>query len=107
MILFALSLGDGLGGAAERGCRKGPVMTWLGWTMLTVSLTAAATGCSSECESPVQIRCCVGGCKGVTTTPAVCTPTGLTCPAGSVPFGECPEDVLVCGSDRLGPDGGP
>jgi hypothetical protein len=67
-----------------------------------LALGAPATGCSSQCESPVQVLCCVGGCNGDTTTPAICTPQGLACPEGSAPLGQCGPDVHQCG----GRDGG-
>ena len=70
------------------------------WIMAVCILGALAASCGNDCTTPVPLSCCVGGCDGDTLTPAVCGPSGLACPTGSVPPGDCPSTPPFC-SGRL------
>jgi hypothetical protein len=82
-------------------------MTGRGWTIPMLALAAAPAGCSNECEAPVPVLCCAGGCNGDPMVPAMCTPRGLACPAGSVASGQCPHEVPYCAGAGPTRDGGP
>jgi 16S rRNA G966 N2-methylase RsmD len=86
---------------AERPGRGGPVRSWM---MAVWLLGIAGAGCGTPCETPAPLSCCLGGCNGDSTVPAICGPGGWTCPAGSVPPGQCPLGQLFCGGGV--PDGG-
>lgn len=66
------------------------------WIMAVLFLGILASACGNDCQTPVALSCCVGGCSGDTTTTAVCGPSGLSCPSGSVPPGECPSSPPFC-----------
>jgi hypothetical protein len=66
------------------------------WIMAVLFLGTLASGCGNDCQTPVPVSCCVGGCDGDTLTPAVCEPSGLSCPAGSVAPGDCPATPPFC-----------
>lgn len=67
------------------------------WIMAVLVLGTLLASCGGgDCQTPVPLSCCVGGCGGHTTTPAVCGTSGLTCPPGSVAPGECPSTPQFC-----------
>ena len=71
---------------------------------MAVSLVGSGSvACSTPCETPVVVYCCPDGCRTDVGVPAICGPSGWTCPAGSVLPSQCPSG-LVCGGPS--PDGG-
>jgi len=66
------------------------------WIMAMLVLGTLAASCGSDCQTPVPVSCCIGGCGGTTLTPAVCGPSGLACPTGSVAPGDCPTTPPFC-----------
>jgi len=41
------------------------------WIMAMLVLGTLAASCGSDCQTPVPVSCCIGGCGGTTLTPAV------------------------------------
>jgi hypothetical protein len=66
------------------------------WIMAMLLLGTLASACGNDCQTPVPVFCCVGGCSGSTLTPTVCSTSGLSCPPGSVAPGECQTPPQFC-----------
>jgi len=74
------------------------------WTLAVSLLGGLTGGCNTPCDTPVAVYCCPEGCRSDIGVPAVCGPSGWTCPARSVLPSQCPSG-LSCGGP--GPaDGG-
>jgi len=71
--------------------------------MMVSLFGSAALGCGTPCDSPVPVYCCPDACRTDVGVPAICGPSGWSCPAGSVLPSQCPSG-LVCGGPAT--DGG-